>query len=147
MRRMILMTAGVTSLALTAGEALALRCDGWVVAPGQSQFEVGERCGNPQASDHRIEWRVQTIFQQQCQNLTEPVYLPGPPHAADKGGAAPPTVVYRTRTVCTSVPISYTVPVEVDIWYFDDVSVPKALHFENGRLIWVEPLWRLRHPN
>jgi hypothetical protein len=141
----------VLALALATGDAWAFRCGGWLIAPGQSRFEVEARCGNPEAADHRIEWRVHTTFQQQCQNITEPVYLPAPPAPNPGKGSPPapqpPTVVYRTRTVCTSVPISFTVPVEVDIWYFDDVSVPKALHFENGWLVWIEPLWRLRHPN
>jgi hypothetical protein len=138
--------AGFLFLALAAGDALAWRCNGWLVEPGQSQYEIGERCGDPQSAERRIEWRVQTTFQQQCQSIPEPVYQPPGPskhHGQGRPPAPQPSVTYRT--VCTAVPVSFSVPVDVEIWYFDDVSVPKALHFENGRLVWIEPLWRLRH--
>lgn len=135
-------------LALAAGDTLAWRCDGWVIEPGLSAFEVGRKCGDPQSAERRTEWRVQTTFQQQCQSIPEPVpSLPAPAGGQGPGGpkATPPAVTYRT--VCTTVPISFTVPVDVEIWFYDDVSVPKALHFENGRLVWIEQLWGLRHPH
>lgn len=126
---------------VVACDAWAFRCDGWLIEAGISQFEVSQRCGEPAASERRSEWRPVTTFQQQCQVFNEPV--PVPPGEMRSGHAPPPR--YRPRTVCTNIPITITVPVDVDVWYYDDVSVPKALHFENGRLFWVEPLWKLRH--
>jgi hypothetical protein len=140
------------ALMLMAGDALAFRCGGWLIEPGQSLYEVGEKCGDPKSAEHRIEWRVQTAFQQQCQSFPEPVYPPPVPAAPEPGKRGPQAprhspMIYQPRILCTSVPVSFTVPVEVDIWYFDDVSVPKALHFENGWLVWIQPLWGLRHPH
>ena len=128
-------------LLLMVTDALALRCGVWLVEPGQSVYEVGQKCGDPDSSERRSEWRVQTVLQQQCQSIPEPVYQP--PAAGPQGQAGQPSVNYRT--FCTAVPISFSVPVDVEIWYYDDPSVPKALHFETGRLVWIEPLWRLRH--
>lgn len=133
-------------LVLVTGDALAWRCDGWVIESGLTAFEVGQKCGDPQSAERRTEWRMQTTLQQQCQSIPEQIPQPAPaPHPRGQGvpQAAPPIVTYRT--VCTAVPISFTVPVDVEIWFYDDVSVPKALHFENGRLIWIEQLWGLRH--
>jgi hypothetical protein len=134
------------ALALMGGDALAWRCNNWLVEPGQTLYEVGERCGDPQSAEHRTVWRVQTTLQQQCQSIPEQVYGPAAPSGRPgQGGTPAPQPMVTYRTVCTAVPISFTVPVDVEIWYYDDVSVPKALHFENGRLSWIEPLWRLRH--
>lgn len=132
-------------LGLTAQSLPALmRCDGWIIKPGQSLFEIQQKCGEPQAVERRAEWRTQTTFQQQCQTIQEPIYQSTP---TGSNGGQVQTVTYMPRTVCNSVPVTFTVPVEVESWYFDDPSVPKALHFENGRLNWIEDLWKLRHPN
>lgn len=132
-------------LGLAANNAPALmRCDGWIIEPGQSMFEVRQKCGDPQSADRHTEWRTQTTFQQQCQTLQEPVYQSA---STGQNGGQAQTVTYMPRTICNSVPVTFTVPVEVESWYFDDPSVPKALHFENGRLGWIEDLWKLRHPN
>jgi hypothetical protein len=144
------LTGLLLALSSFAGWGLP-RCEGWVIQTGLSVFEVEQKCGPPQSAEHRIEWRLQTVYQQQCQLVSAPVATPGPVVApAGKGAAAvviAPQVSQHVRPVCQTYPVSFTVPVEVDIWYFDDISVPQALHFENGRLFWVEPLWGLRHPN
>jgi len=131
---------------LLSADAQAWRCNGYIIDEGQSQFEIEQKCGAPQKSERRVDWRWQTIYQQQCQNITEPVYQNAPPVQAANGRVVPvqPVVTYQTRTVCNTVPVSMSVPVEINVWYFDD-NVPKALHFESGRLIGIEDLWSLRH--
>jgi hypothetical protein len=126
-------------LFLASQGAGAFRCDGYLIDAGQSQFEVKGKCGDPQGSERRTVWRLLTTFQEQCQTVMQPAPPPSPiPNR-------PPAVsVTIPKTICTPVPISYTVPVDEEIWYFEDNPVPKALHFENGRLVWVETLWRLR---
>ncbi len=133
-------------LLLITGDALAWRCNGWIIAPPQTLYEVGQKCGEPQYSENRTEWLVQLVYQQQCQALVEPV---PPPVPAAGGGAAqapkaPPKPPPQPRTVCNTVPFYVSVPVDVTVLYYDD-NVPKALHFENGYLQWIEDLWNLRH--
>lgn len=104
------------------------RCDGWIIEPGLRIFEVSQKCGRPDGIERHTEWRTQTV-QPQCHDWrgvfsTEVPYSPYP---------------------CVTRPVIVTIPVETEIWYFDDISVPKALYFENGQLIRVEPLWGLRH--
>jgi hypothetical protein len=133
-------------LPLFSGHALAWRCNGYIIDSGQSQFEVEQKCGTPQKPERRVDWRWQTIYQQQCQNISEPIYQNVPAGQGTGGRVVPaqPVVTYQTRTVCNTVPVSMSVPVEINVWYFDD-NVPKALHFESGRLIGIEDLWSLRH--
>jgi hypothetical protein len=125
-------------LLMAAGDAFAFRCGGWLIETGNTKYEVGQHCGDPDSSEFRTEWRPQTVFQMQCQTFMDPVPAPG----GAAGGR--PAITYRPRTVCNPFPLTITVPVEVEIWFYDDASVPKALHFENGRLVWIEPLWGLR---
>lgn len=124
---------------LVSQEALAWRCNGRLIEAGQTLYEVREKCREPDSVERRDTWRMQTYFQQQCQ------FVPAPPTA---GPVDPVTgrgrPVPRSRQVCSTVPFSYSVPVEEEIWYFEDGRVPKALHFENGRLVWIEALWQLR---
>lgn len=138
------MRAHLAGLALmaAAGEAQAWRCNTYLVEPGQTLYEVRERCGDPEDAQRRTEWRVQNIVQQQCQTFMEPM---SPPAPVGPGKAPASQPAFRPRTVCSPYSVPITVPVEVEEWYFDDQSVPKLLHFENGRLTWIEPLWRLRH--
>ena len=124
-----------------AQPANAWRCQSRLIEPGQSRFEVSEKCGDPETSERRTEWRLQTVFQPQCQTVFET--LPMPSAEPGPGRNRPPQAI--PRTLCTQVPISYSVPVDIETWYYEDSSVPKALHFENGRLIWIESLWHLRH--
>lgn len=129
-------------LLLSASQgALAFRCNGYLIDTGQTPFEVRGKCGDPHDSERRTVWRMQTTFQQQCQIVMEP--SPAVTDQRNKTGPAK-VVTAIPRQVCTSVPISYSVPVEEEIWFYQDTTVPKALHFENGHLIWVETLWRLR---
>lgn len=132
---------GCLMLMLAAGDALAWRCNTYLVEPGQTVFEVRERCGDPQDLQRRTEWRVQNIVQQNCQIVQVPVPAPVVPGK----GQPSPSPAFQSQTICTPFTVPVTVPVEVELWYFDDASVPKLLHFENGRLAWIEPLWGLRH--
>lgn|GEM_PF-1573459 len=130
-----------TILLVFSPPAPAWRCQSRLIEAGQSLFEVHEKCGDPQTTEHRTEWRLQTIIQPQCQTVLDP--MPAP--YADTGQGKPVPRQRLPRTICVEVPLSYSVPVETEIWYYDDSSVPKALHFENGRLAWIESLWHLRH--
>ncbi len=133
-----------TALLLLLGGAptvWAWRCNGRLIEPGHSFYEVRSLCGDPASAEHQTEWRLQTVYQQQCQTVMEPRPLPSKPGPASAAGS--PSSV--PRTVCMPVPISYSVPVDIEVWFYDDVSVPKALHFEAGRLAWIETLWHLRH--
>ncbi len=134
-------------LFMATGDALAWRCNVWVIEPYQTLYEVGQKCGEPQFSENRTEWRLQISYQQQCQNITEPVTQPAPQAPPARGTVQPPPqpqVTYQTRTICDTVPFYINVPVDVTILYYND-NVPKALHFENGRLQWIEDLWNMRH--
>lgn len=140
---MLNIATGLLMGLLIGQEALAqsiMRCNGRLIEAEQSLYEVGQKCGAPDSVERRTTWRLQTVFQQQCQA----VMAPSNPvtHGAPGTGRPPPVAV--PRQICTTVPFSYSVPVEEEIWYFDDASVPKALHFANGRLAWIEDLWRLR---
>lgn len=133
---------GLASILLTMAQpAFAWRCQSRLIEPGQSRFEVNEKCGDPETSERRTEWRLQTVFQPQCQTVFETLPMP----SAEPGPGKNRPLQAIPRTLCTQVPISYSVPVEIETWYYEDSSVPKALHFENGRLAWIESLWHLRH--
>jgi hypothetical protein len=137
----------MAALLLTSPSWAAWRCDGWIIDSPQSLYEVGRKCGNPVSVESRTEWRTQTSYEQRCANVQVPVESNAVQMPAAGGSATTtpqPAVTYQTRTVCENVPVSYTVPVEVRILYYDD-NVPKALHFESGRLRWIEDLWNLRH--
>jgi hypothetical protein len=79
------------------------------------------------------------VFQQQCQTVWQPPPNPAGGYPRAHPGAKPPQVF------CAAVPLTYSVPVDIETWYYEDSSVPKALHFEAGRLGWIESLWHLRH--
>lgn len=122
---------------LLSQEALAWRCNGRLIEAGQTLYEVRERCREPDSVERRETWRLQTYFQQQCRSLPEP-------RTGDSGDGRGRPAAPRSRLVCSTIPFSYSVPVDEEIWYFEDGRVPKALHFENGRLIQIEALWQLR---
>ncbi|CAL1240710.1 DUF2845 domain-containing protein [Candidatus Methylocalor cossyra] len=126
-----------------AFDAWAWRCNGWIIEPGKTLYEVGQKCGEPEAADQRIEWRTLQNFEQRCDTRMEPVEVPATPPAT--GG---PRIEYRPRTVCFTIPVSVTVPVQVEEWYYSDQgvgNVPKLLRFENGRLVFIETLWGQRN--
>lgn len=138
---------GLSVVMLSASQnALAVfRCDGYLIDAGQRFYEVSGKCGNPQGSERHTVWRLQTTYQPVCHVVMEP----SPPvmeHRSNPGKGAVVTVIPQPvqRQVCTTYPISYSIPVEEEIWYYEDGSAPKALHFENGQLIWIETLWRLQ---
>ena len=129
---------GFFLLMLVHHDAMAMRCNSWIIEPEQSLYKVQQKCGAPQTTEHRTEWRMQTVFQPLCQPIMTPT--PGP----RQSGSPSASSAGSPQTYCTSIPVSFMVPVEVDVWYYEDGSVPKALHFENGRLVWIESLWHLR---
>ena len=133
----------VFMLALLLGvsfDAWAWRCGGWIVEEGQSLFEVGQKCGDPESWDRRTEWRVITHFVPNCFFQMESAQVPD-----GRGGFR---IENRPRNVCTQVPVQTTVPVDVVEWYYSEEqygNVPKLLRFENGRLVFIEQLWRQRN--
>ena len=122
-----------------SSNALAWRCSTRLIEPGLTFFDVRSLCGDPVSTEHRTEWRLQTVFQQQCQPVLQP--LPEPTGGYPRARPGP----VQPRMFCATVPLTYSVPVDIETWYYEDASVPKALHFESGRLGWVESLWHLRH--
>lgn len=135
-------------LLLWTGHALAWRCNGSLVTEGQTMFEVGNRCGDPQNSMQRTEWRTVQQIQQHCETRMQPIPMPSySTNGPGPRGGGQPNVVMQPQSVCYPVPFTVTIPVEVVEWYYefeDDGYVPKSLHFENGRLTFIESLWRLR---
>lgn len=124
-----------------SSNAWSWRCNGWIIAPGLTLFEVGQKCGDPQMADTRVEWRVLTRYEPRCETQWVPVQTVVP-------GTAEQRTVQEPRTVCVNVPVSFTVPVQVEEWYYDERAwgnVPKLLRFENGRLVFIETLWGDRH--
>jgi hypothetical protein len=126
-------------LLATPLDALAWRCSTRLIEPGLTFYDVRSLCGDPVSAEHRTEWRLQTVFQQQCQTVWQPPPNPAGGYPRAHPGAKPPQVF------CAAVPLTYSVPVDIETWYYEDSSVPKALHFEAGRLGWIESLWHLRH--
>ena len=136
--------AGLVSLLILASPppANAWRFGTRLIEPGHTQYEVSAKCGDPEEVEYRNEWRLQTVLQQQCSSVLDgsPQLGPGYPGGSEYRINRPPP-----RTLCTTIPLSYSVPVEVTVWFYEDVSVPKALYFEQGRLVAIESLWGLRH--
>jgi hypothetical protein len=127
-------------LSSMAADAWAWRCNGWIIEEGQTQFDVGQKCGDPESGDRRTEWRVITNFVPNCQTQWTQASMPD-----GRGGQR---VQNQPRTVCVSVPVQSSVPVEVEEWYYSDAgrgNVPKLLHFVNGRLAFIETLWNQRN--
>ncbi len=123
-----------------AADVWAWRCNGWIIEEGQTRFDVGQKCGDPESWDRRTEWRVVTNFVPSCQTLMEPIQVPD-----GRGGSR---IDYRPRTQCIQIPVQSTVPVEVEEWYYSDAghgNVPKLLRFESGRLVYIETLWNQRN--
>lgn len=133
--------ACLLSLQIVAFPVDAWRCGTRLIEPGQTQYEVTAKCGDPEEVEYRNEWRLQTVLQQQCNGGFGGYPQPGlmVPAVPQNRYRPPP------GPVCFTVPLSYSVPVEVAVWYYEDSSVPKALFFEQGRLVAIESLWGLRH--
>lgn len=127
-------------LSVWAVDARAWRCGGWIIEEGQTPFEVGQKCGDPESANQRMEWRVVQSIQQQCTVQNVPIVIPLP-----NGGQR---TEFRPQTLCVPVPVSITIPVQVEEWFYSDQgygNVPKLLRFENGRLVFIENLWNLRN--
>lgn len=121
-------------------DAWAWRCGGWIIDEGKTPFEVAQKCGDPESFNRRTEWRVVRSVQQQCTIQNVPVTIPLP--NGDQ------RTVFRQQPVCITVPVDVTLPVDVEEWFYSDQgygNVPKLLHFENGRLVFIEPLWQMRN--
>jgi hypothetical protein len=116
------------------------RCERWVVDAGESQFQVGEKCGNPERNARHTEWRNM----QQCETRSIPVEVEvSIPATGNQPARTERRTEYRQQPVCTAV----TVQVEVEEWFYGGDgrgNVPSVFRFENGRLADVRMLWDLR---
>lgn len=123
------------ALLSVAANSWAWRCDGWLIDPGQSLYEVIEKCGAPDFRERRMEWRTRSSPRSSCNSTLSSSAATGSADLQDPIGS------FQTGT-CVDDTETYSVT--IDVLYYDE-SVPKALHFENGSLRRIEDLWTLRH--
>lgn len=135
------------TLLLTATDSHAWRCEGWLIDPGLSLYEVSQKCGEPDAYEYWTAWRTRPSTRGTCSTdgglfrqdslfssqgigpFTHSMLLPFQP---------------STHTRCSADADEESYAVQIRVLYYDE-SVPKALHFQNGRLYSIEDLWGMRH--
>ena len=109
-RRLTMLATATVMLCLLAApmDALAWRCSTRLIEPGLTFYDVRSLCGDPVSAEHRTEWRLQTVFQQQCQTVWQPPSNPAGGYPRAHPGATPPQVF------CAAVPLTYSVPVDIE---------------------------------
>jgi hypothetical protein len=113
------LVAGVLVLAGGHADADSMRCGNRLVSSGDSPYEVAQTCGDPDASEHRVEYHTVRYRV---------------PAACPVGNGAPLPPLGGCHVI-----VEKTVPVVIDEWTYDfgKNRFVQRVRFEQGQLVKV----------